>query len=65
MPTAGRAIKDDDGGAGVGMIVPRVPDRAGPADHPVIGTRWLDGRPLGDDRFRHVQTCICACRDQL
>lgn len=38
-------------------------DRAGVTGQVVVVTRWYGGKPLGGDRFRHVQTCVRAWLD--
>lgn len=52
--------QDDDGESGAGALIVRMLDRAGLRDRVVIVTRWYGGKPLGGDRFRHVQTCVRA-----
>ena len=54
----GGAIKSDDGEAGAGMVILRMLEREGFADHLVVVTRWYGGKKLGGDRFRHVQGCV-------
>jgi len=56
--TADQAIKADDGEAGAGLIILRMLEREGLRDHLVIVTRWYGGKPLGGDRFRHVQKAV-------
>ena len=56
--TAEQAIKADDGEAGAGMVILRMLEREGLRDHLVIVTRWYGGKPLGGDRFRHVQEAV-------
>lgn len=53
-------LKGDDGEAGAGMVLVRMLERAGLEDHVIVVTRWYGGKPLGGDRFRHVQTCARA-----
>ena len=48
-------LKGDDGEAGAGNIILRMLDSAGLHDHLIVVTRWYGGKPLGGDRFRHVQ----------
>lgn len=48
-------LKGDDGEAGAGNIILRMLQSAGLQDHLVVVTRWYGGKPLGGDRFRHVQ----------
>ncbi len=48
-------LKGDDGEAGAGNIILRQIESAGLTDHLVVVTRWYGGKPLGGDRFRHVQ----------
>jgi len=50
-----RPLKSDDGEAGAGNIILRLLETAGLQDHLVVVTRWYGGKPLGGDRFRHVQ----------
>ena len=54
----GRAIKNDDGEAGAGMVIIRMLERDGLKDHVIIVTRWFGGTQLGGDRFRRVQDCV-------
>lgn len=51
-------LKGDDGEAGAGNIILRQLETAGLIDHLVVVTRWYGGKPLGGDRFRHVQTAV-------
>ena len=51
-------IKNDDGEAGVGMVILRMLEREGLRDHIVVVTRWFGGTQLGGDRFRHVQEAV-------
>ncbi|ODN70485.1 YigZ family protein [Methylobrevis pamukkalensis] len=53
-------MKNDDGESGAGMVILRMLERAGLADHIVVVTRWYGGKHLGGDRFRHVQTAVRA-----
>ncbi|MCC7319853.1 MAG: YigZ family protein [Rubellimicrobium sp.] len=55
---AGGAIRSDDGEAGAAQIILRMLERAGLRDHVVVVTRWYGGKPLGGDRFRHVQEAV-------
>ena len=48
-------LKGDDGEAGAGNIILRMIEAAGLCDHLIVVTRWYGGKPLGGDRFRHVQ----------
>lgn len=48
-------LKGDDGEAGAGNIILRQLQAAGLTDHLIVVTRWYGGKPLGGDRFRHVQ----------
>ena len=52
------ALKADDGEAGAGLVILRMLERAGLRDHVVVVTRWYGGKPLGGDRFRHVQEAV-------
>ncbi|SFI98330.1 YigZ family protein [Jannaschia pohangensis] len=58
-------VKTDDGEAGAGMVILRMLERAGLRDHVVIVTRWYGGKPLGGDRFRHVQTAVRSYLETL
>ena len=49
-------LKGDDGEAGAGNVILRLLEAADLHDHLVIVTRWYGGKPLGGDRFRHIQT---------
>ncbi|MFO1173736.1 MAG: YigZ family protein [Paracoccaceae bacterium] len=49
-------LKGDDGEAGAGNVILRQLEAAGLQGHVVVVTRWYGGKPLGGDRFRHVQT---------
>ena len=51
-------LKNDDGEAGAGMVILRMLEREGLRDHIVVVTRWFGGKPLGGDRFRHVQEAV-------
>jgi putative IMPACT (imprinted ancient) family translation regulator len=51
-------LKNDDGEAGAGMVILRMLDREGLRDHIIVVTRWFGGKPLGGDRFRHVQEAV-------
>jgi putative IMPACT (imprinted ancient) family translation regulator len=51
-------VKADDGEAGAGMVIVRMLEREGLRDHLVIVTRWYGGKPLGGDRFRHIQEAV-------
>jgi putative IMPACT (imprinted ancient) family translation regulator len=57
--------KGDDGEAGAGAVILRMLEREGVDGHLVVVTRWYGGKPLGGDRFRHVQTCVRAYLDAL
>ncbi len=52
------ALARDDGEAGAGAVIVRMLERAGLRDHVVVVTRWYGGKPLGGDRFRHVQEAV-------
>lgn len=54
----GVAVRQDDGEAGAGLIIARMLERQSLQDHIVVVTRWYGGRPLGGDRFRHVQAAV-------
>ena len=58
-------LKNDDGEAGAGMVILRMLEREALENHMVIVTRWLGGKHLGGDRFRHVQTAVRHYLDQL
>lgn len=58
-------VKDDDGESGAGAVILRMLERAGLGNHVVVVTRWYGGRPLGGDRFRHVQDCVRTYLDRL
>ena len=58
-------LKADDGESGAGMVILRMLEREGLADHLVVVTRWYGGKHLGGDRFRHVQTCVRGYLDAL
>jgi putative IMPACT (imprinted ancient) family translation regulator len=51
-------IKSDDGEAGAGMVIVRMLERAGLDGHLIVVTRWYGGKPLGGERFRHVQEAV-------
>ena len=51
-------VKADDGEAGAGMVIVRMLEREELRDHLVIVTRWYGGKPLGGDRFRHIQEAV-------
>lgn len=53
----------DDGEAGAGAIILRMLETANLRDHVVVVTRWYGGKPLGGDRFRHVQDAVRAWLD--
>ncbi|TDX33411.1 YigZ family protein [Rhodovulum visakhapatnamense] len=55
---AGGPVKSDDGETGAGAIILRMLERAELRDHIVVVTRWYGGKPLGGDRFRHVQEAV-------
>ena len=63
--TADQAIKADDGEAGAGLVILRMLEREGLRDHLVIVKRWYGGKPLGGDRFRHVQEAVRIYLDRL
>ncbi len=65
VSSADGPLKNDDGEAGAGMVILRMLERAGLSDHVVVVTRWYGGKPLGGDRFRHVQTAVRAYLDAL
>lgn len=50
--------KNDDGESGAGMVILRMLEREGVANHIVVVTRWYGGKHLGGDRFRHVQDAV-------
>lgn len=54
------ALKGDDGESGAGMVILRMLEREGLADHLVVVTRWYGGKHLGGVRFRHIQECVRA-----
>ncbi len=54
----GTPHKGDDGESGAGMVILRMLEREGLADHVIVVTRWYGGTKLGGDRFRHVQECV-------
>ena len=54
-------VKTDDGAAGAGAVNLRMLGRAGLQDHVVGVTRCYGGKPLGCDRFRHVQEAVRIC----
>lgn len=58
-------LKGDDGEAGAGLVILRMLERAGLRDHIVVVTRWYGGKPLGGDRFRHVQAAVRLYLDGL
>lgn len=51
-------VRHDDGEAGAGAVVLRMLERAALRDHLVVVTRSYGGKPLGGDRFRHVQDAV-------
>ncbi|MDH5618531.1 MAG: YigZ family protein [Gammaproteobacteria bacterium] len=51
-------VKNDDGEAGAGMVIVRMLEREALQNHIVVVTRWFGGKPLGGDRFRHVQDAV-------
>lgn len=63
LPTGG--LKADDGEAGAGMVILRMMEREGMADHVIIVTRWYGGKKLGGDRFRRVQDAVRAYFEHL
>mgnify|MGYP003648700160 FL=1 len=58
-------VKTDDGEAGAGLVILRMLERDAIRNHVVIVTRWYDGKHLGGDRFRHVQTAVRTYLDAL
>lgn len=58
-------IKNDDGEAGAGMVILRMLEREGLDDHLIVVTRWYGGKPLGGDRFRHVQEAVRIYLDAI
>ena len=52
------ALKNDDGEAGAGLGILRMLEREDLHDHIIVVTRWFGGKPLGGDRFRHVQEAV-------
>lgn len=61
----GTPLKGDDGETGAGMVIVRMLERAGLADHVIVVTRWYGGKHLGGDRFRHVQDCVTAYLEEF
>ncbi|MFW8635253.1 YigZ family protein [Cribrihabitans pelagius] len=59
------ALKADDGESGAGMVILRMMEREGLADHVIIVTRWYGGKKLGGDRFRRVQDAVRAYLEHL
>ena len=51
-------LKNDDGEAGAGMVIVRMLEREGLANHVVIVTRWFGEKHLGGDRFRRVADAV-------
>ena len=51
-------IKNDDGEAGAGAVILKMLEREAVPDRIVVVTRWYGGKPLGGDRFRHVQEAV-------
>lgn len=58
-------LKGDDGEAGAGLVILRMLEREGLRDHIIVVTRWFGGKPLGGDRFRHVQKAVRIYLDTL
>lgn len=56
--SADAPLKNDDGEAGAGMVILRMLEREELRDHIIVVTRWFGGKPLGGDRFRHVQDAV-------
>lgn len=54
----GGPLKSDDGEAGAGMVIVRMLERAALHGHLIVVTRWYGGKPLGGERFRHVQDAV-------
>jgi len=61
----GTQIKNDDGEGGAGAIMLQILNRESLYDHIVVVTRWYGGVHLGNDRFRHVKTCVKRYLDEL
>jgi putative IMPACT (imprinted ancient) family translation regulator len=57
---AGEAVKSDDGEAGAGVVILKMIEREGLADHIIVVTRWYGGVHLGGDRFAHIVTAVRA-----
>ncbi|MBO0664183.1 YigZ family protein [Jiella sp. MQZ9-1] len=62
--TADGPVKNDDGESGAGMVILRMLEREQLTGHLVVVTRWYGGKPLGGDRFRHVQDAVRIYLDQ-
>ncbi|MFN3991722.1 MAG: YigZ family protein [Tabrizicola flagellatus] len=56
----GGPLKNDDGEAGAGAVILKMPEREGVPDRIVVVTRWYGGVNLGGDRFAHIVTCTRA-----
>ena len=56
--TGDTPLRNDDGESGAAMVILRMLEREGLADHIVVVTRWYGGKQLGGDRFRHVQEAV-------
>jgi len=54
----GIPVKSDDGESGAGAVIVRMLERGAVHNHIVVVTRWYGGKPLGGDRFRHVQHAV-------
>lgn len=63
LPTGG--LKADDGESGAAMVILRMMEREGIANHLIVVTRWYGGKKLGGDRFRRVQDATRAYLDHL
>lgn len=64
-PEGREPVKADDGEAGAGMVILRMLEREGLANHLIVVTRWYGGTHLGGDRFRHVQNAVRRYLDAL
>jgi putative IMPACT (imprinted ancient) family translation regulator len=54
----GTELKNDDGESGAGAIILKMLNRENMIDHIIVVTRWYGGTHLGNDRFRHIKTCV-------
>jgi len=61
----GTPLKADDGESGAGMVIVRMLEREALLGHVIVVTRWYGGKPLGGDRFRHVQDAVTAYFDRF